>query len=291
MPLAAPDEAASGKNAVAMARRAGFTLKATEAEGNCGLGCMAAAERSIANWTALRGELADLLETSAGDADWQAAFSRCGERPAHDIGVQVPSSSSSSTAVAGGGMGPPTKAPPATLAAAPLVAAPAAAPAAALAAAPPEDLAAALPLPSLAGKPPPAFAVEPAAVEPAAVVLAAASPAALVAEPSGEPLPPLAPPPLPPPANQHPTFIAHLKSQPQDDTFRMIKDYHSFMRAQEVCEDLNLQPSRRQGVQKTGLKRQNRTSTLTHRMATAAAYRQWREGPGAATRDHLKAWA
>ncbi len=61
--------------------------------------------------------------------------------------------------------------------------------------------------------------------------------------------------------------------------------------AQEAWEELNLQPSRRQGVQKTGLKRQNRTSTLTHRMATAAAYRQWREGPGAATRDHLKAWA
>jgi hypothetical protein len=286
VPLAAPDEAARGKNAVAMARRAGFTLKATESEGNCGIDCMAAAERgvrSIADWTALRGELADLLETNAGDADWQAAFSRCGERPAHDIGVQVPSSSSSSTAVAGGGMGPPTKAPPATLAAAPLVAAPAAAPAAALAAAPP--------LPSLADRPPPALAVESSAVEHSAVALAAAPPAALVAEPSGEPLPPLAPPPLPPPADQHPTFIAHLKSQPQDDTFRMIKDYHSFMRAQEVWEDLNLQPSRRQGVQKTGLKRQNRTSTLTHRMATAAAYRQWREGPGAATRDHLKAWA
>jgi hypothetical protein len=294
LPLDAPDATASGKNAVAMARRAGFSLKATEAQGNCGIDCMSEAERvvrSLATWMELRGELADLLEASVGDADWQAAFSRCGERPADDIGVRVPSSSSSSTAVAGGGMGPPTKAPPAAHAACPLAAALAAAPAAALAAAPPEALAAALPLPSLAGKPPPAFAVEPAAVEPAAVVLAAASPAALVAEPSGEPLPPLAPPPLPPPADQHSTFVAHLKSQPPEDTFSMIKDYQSFMRAQEVWEEVNLQPSRRPGVLKTGLKRQNRTSSLTHRMATAAAYRQWREGPGAATRDHLKAWA
>ncbi len=199
-----------------MARRAGFSLKATEDQGNCGIECMSEAERvvrSIATWMELRGELADLLEASVGDADWQAAFSRCGERPADDIGVRVPSSSSSSTAVAGGGMGPPTKAPPATLAAAPLVAAPAAAPAAALAAAPP--------LPSLADKPPPALAVESSAVEHSAVALAAAPPAALVAEPSGEPLPPLAPPPLPPPADQHPTFIAHLKSQPQDGNREM----------------------------------------------------------------------
>ncbi len=71
----------------------------------------------------------------------------------------------------------------------------------------------------------------------------------------------------------------------------MTKDYQSFMRAQEVWEEVNLQPSRRPGVLKTGLKRQNRTISLTHRMATAAAYRQWLEGPGAATRDHLKAWA
>jgi hypothetical protein len=294
LPLGAPDITASGKNAVAMARRAGFTLKATEACGNCGIDCMTEAERtsrSLANWLDLRGELADLLEASAGDADWQAAFSRCGELPADDIGAHVPSSSSASTAVAGGGMGPPTKASPAALAAAPLAAAIAAALAAALAAAPPEPIAAAPPLPSLADKPPPALAVEPPAVEPSAVALAAAPPAALAAVPSVEPLPPLPPPPLPPPADQHPTFIAHLRSQPQEDTLRMIKDYRTFMGAQEVWEELNLQPSRRQGVQKTGLKRQNRTSTLAHRMATAAAYRQWREGPGAATRDHLKAWA
>jgi hypothetical protein len=272
-PLDAPDETSSGTNAVAMARRAGFTLKATEACGNCGIDCMTEAEgtvRSLANWMELRGELADLLETIAGDADWQAAFSRCGERPADDIGAMVPSSSSSSTSVAGGGMGPPTKAPAAALAASPFAA----------------SLAA-----SLAAAPPAAIAVEPLAVEPIAVAFAAAPPAALAAEPSDELLPPLPLPPLPPPAGQHPTFTAHLKSQPQDDTFRMIKDYHTFMRAQEVWEALNLQPSRRQGVQKTGLKRQNRTSTLTHRMATAAAYRQWRDGPGATTRDHLKAWA
>ncbi len=267
LPLDAPDETASGKNAVAMARRAGFTLKATEACGNCGIDCMTEAERtlrSLANWMDLRDELADLLENSAGDADWQAAFARCGEQPAADISAKVLSSSSSSTAVAGGGMGPPTKAPPAALSAAPLAAALDAAPAAALAAAPPEPLAAAPPVPSLADKPPPAFAVEPPPGEPSAEALAAASPAALVAEPSGEPLPPLPPPPLPPLADQHPTFIAHLKSQPQDETFMMIKDYRTFMGAQEVWEELNLQPSRRQGVQKTGLKRQNRTTSLAH---------------------------
>ncbi len=71
----------------------------------------------------------------------------------------------------------------------------------------------------------------------------------------------------------------------------MIKDYQSFMRAQEVWEEVNLQPSRRPGVQNTGLKRQYRSSTLTHRMTTAAAYRQRRDGPGATARDHLKAWA
>jgi hypothetical protein len=305
VPLAAPDGTASGKSAVAMARRAGFTLKATEAFGNCGIDCMSDAEgilRSPGNWADLRGELADLLETNAGDAEWQEAFSRCGELPVGDSLAQVPSSSSSSTAGEVGGMGPPATAPLAALAAAPLAAAFAAALPAAPAAEPPDEPLPLLPpLPSIGDKPPPALAGEPLAlalvaaspaalaVEPLALALVAASPAALAAEPSNELLPPLPPAPLPPPTGSPPTFISYLKSQPQDETFSMIKDYHTFMRAQEVWEGLHVQRQPSQGVQKSGLKRQNRTSTLTHRMATASAYRKWREGPGAATRDHLKA--
>ena len=288
VPLDAPDEAAQGKQAVAMARLAGFSLKATEACGNCGIDCMTAADmtlRSMENFTTLRSELADSLESKTGDADWQAAFSRCGEMPGRDHGDVVPASAYSSTAVGVGGMGPPTKASSAASATALADTAVAAAPAAALAAEPSENPCPPLPpLPPLGDMPSPALEAEPHAA-----ALGAAPPTALVADPTVEPVSLVPKPPLPPPADKPPTFIDYLRSKPQDESFRLIKDYNTFMRAQNEWEEKNHKPQGRPVPQNTGVKRKNSTSSLKHRMVTASAYRTWREGPGATSRDHLKA--
>ena len=286
VPLDAPDAKASGKQAIAMARLAGFSLKATEACGNCGIDCMASADRTmrtIENFTALRHELADLLEDKAGDAEWQAAFARCGEIPGGGRGDLVPAIASSSTAVAVGGMGPPTKASPAALAAEPHAAAVEGALVAALVADVPEMHSAAL-----AAEPPVAALVADLPEMPSPA-LAAALLTGLSAEPSAEPLPLVASPPLPPPSGKPPTFMDHLQSQPQDELCRQIHDYNSFMMAQTVWEEKNNKQQGPTVPKNLGLKRKNSTSSLKHRMVTASAYRKWREGPGATTRDHLQA--
>ncbi len=81
-------------------------------------------------------------------------------------------------------------------------------------------------------------------------------------------------------------FVEYLKSKPGDGLIKAIKDYKSFMAAQEVWEEQN---PRRRIVKKAGLKHKCRSFTLKYRLATAAAYHEWRKGPGADVRDHIKA--
>ena len=80
-------------------------------------------------------------------------------------------------------------------------------------------------------------------------------------------------------------FVEYLKSKPGGGLITAIKDYKSFMAAQEVWEEQN---PRRRIVKKCGLKQKSRSNTLKYRLATAAAYHEWRKGPGADVKDHIK---
>jgi hypothetical protein len=84
----------------------------------------------------------------------------------------------------------------------------------------------------------------------------------------------------------HANFVEYLKSKPGGDLIKAVKDYKSFMAAQEVWEEQN---PRRRIVKKCGIKQKGRSTTLKYRLATAAAYLEWRKGPGADVKDHLKA--
>jgi hypothetical protein len=81
----------------------GWTLKATVAQGDCGVDCMAyydnAANRCRKSWLAVRLELAEFMESVHTQAVWQQVYSMCGEADPRPRRLAAPRSV--------GGMGPP----------------------------------------------------------------------------------------------------------------------------------------------------------------------------------------
>jgi hypothetical protein len=291
-PTPKPDD--KGRDTVSLARQAGLLLKPTESCGECGLDCLCYFEgkpRDRDGFQNMRDELADYLDTVVAVPSWQEVF-RMGAEFTPAIVPVKPAPPHS------GGMAPPSGGAPPALGsdAQPASSSSASSSSAGPPASPPvlPDLLAGVPADC-------AFAESPAIAASAALAAPRSFEASVIA---ALPLPPPLPPPSDPPplrdsqeaeqpsafvvaASSGPAnFVEYLKSKPGDGLFKAIKDYKSFMAAQEVWEEHN---PRRRIVKKCGLKQKNRSTTLKYRLATAAAYLEWRKGPGADVKDHIKA--
>ena len=76
------------ESAAAAAQRAGWGLKLTVADGDCGVDTMSYfdnAGRTLEKWTSLRNEIADKIAEVAGQSPWQEVFRCCCEEEDKDI--------------------------------------------------------------------------------------------------------------------------------------------------------------------------------------------------------------
>lgn len=293
--LAVPDPSPIGQNVVSLARRAGLGLKRTQASGDCGIDCLCffdGESRDLASFSTMRHKLADLLETKFADESWREVFCMSAEHTACPAAV-VSSSSS-------GGMGPPSGG--GLLASgSPAASEPLQAFEDGIVGEQPASVGNALAASSSPGN---ALAASSSPNDGGAHVQPPAADGALTALSSHLP-PALPPPPLPPPLDDelseamppssvvsgpgvHANFVEYLKCKPGTELSNAVVDYKSFMAAQAAWEERN---PRRRIVKKTCIKQTTRSTTLKYRMATAVAYLEWRKGPGAGVKDHLKAWA